>query len=62
MQIWWYFQIENTQYVEQALESKELESFFTMKRVKKNLDSEDGEAAGESGKDPLAGGFTGDMQ
>ncbi len=41
MQIWWYFQIENTQYVEQALESKEIESFFTMKRVKKNLGGED---------------------
>ena len=34
---------ETLKYVEQALESKELESFFTMKRVKKNLGGEDGE-------------------
>ena len=37
------FFCETLKYVEQALESKELESFFTMKRVKKNLDGEDGE-------------------
>lgn len=34
---------ETLKYVEQALESKELESFFTMKRVKKNMGKEDGE-------------------
>ena len=34
---------ETLKYVEQALESKELESFFTMKRVKKNLGGEDGD-------------------
>ena len=37
------FFCETLKYVEQALESKELESFFTMKRVKKNLGGEDGE-------------------
>ena len=52
---------ETLKYIEQALESKELESFFTMKVVKKKM-TKDGEAADESGKDPLAGGFTGDVQ
>ena len=49
---------ETLKYVEQALESKELESFFTMKVVKKKMGKED-EAASESEKDPLAGGFSG---
>ena len=52
---------ETLKYVEQALESKELESFFTMKVVKKKMTKDD-EAAGESEKDPLAGGFGGEAK
>ena len=43
---------ETLKYVDQVLESKELDSFFTMKVVKKRMGgkAEDGESA----KDPLA--------